>query len=1015
MAASSDSEDESFVELGKPLPFIEGQGKVKPITLQDASSKRSGQDGKGRPRFHGAFTGGFSAGYFNSVGSKEGWTPSLFVSSRQQKQGAATHLPEDFMDDEDLGEHGIAPRQFATSDTFSSDALNRKRRAEVVSSTRDSILPASATLTDLILPESVCMFVALTDLIVPKRLPIGIKLLRKMGWKEGQGVGPRVKKKTKKRKGKKAPGMKIYGCSLPTQSDEEESDLSDVDLQNVTFAPKDVTPISLTSKDNVHGLGYHGLDPRSALPTTHVSLFEAPAISSAKSKKGIRGQAFGVGALENEDADIYNTDSISNYDQTMELDDSEQFFGWTAPGAHKGKGKKDPPKVPVSYVGKLLEGFTLSDKPLPPKKVFRAPTLPKGFKPFHRFKKTAQQLAQEAIGETPVTAGRQSGQQKMNAVERGLMLGETPVASSVFDLIPKEDINKMEAIKEAAKMAAASRFHSAGSTSENTDIPTPPATQADQGTPLQEKEKPSAAGGDKGDQTSLLSGGPGVRPFHKEPAKQARYDQYLTLVKQGVNEPYKDVAMGHMTEWERQREKEEFSKAIMIYRPLSNMMASRFTRGAFIDDAEHQTSGLVEAQTEKNEQAKAAEMKMYGKLTREEMEWHPHNLLCKRFNVPNPYPESDIVGVPGLKRDKFSIFTFLSVPPEPSTAGRDGDAKQDVPKATKVTNSLTRELNASKRKKGALSIFSVLEEESTPRKPLPILSASENADSANDADENGSEEKVDEDNADDDRPIDLFRAIFKNSDSESSSSSEKSDSDKSDDDEDAPAPDVEKEEKGKDSLSSADPVVSSLEGKDSKSKQPSHQLGGSQPSSNQQPSPSDSRLPPATPPGSPPPLPPPPTTAPTPITQPPRPRKASRWEVGSIFDVLDKSPPRTSVSTQQEMEGEGREERLSSPVPSSGDVEMYGPVLPPPRLTGASSSSTAVSVDLSFPTGTTHHKHKHKHKDQERDSSKHRHKKEKKKKSKHKKEKKKKKKSKRSHHKKHSSGSEADSETDSDA
>ncbi|KAF6775331.1 hypothetical protein AHF37_05066 [Paragonimus kellicotti] len=28
---------------------------------------------KGRPlRFHGAFTGGFSAGYFNTVGSKEG-------------------------------------------------------------------------------------------------------------------------------------------------------------------------------------------------------------------------------------------------------------------------------------------------------------------------------------------------------------------------------------------------------------------------------------------------------------------------------------------------------------------------------------------------------------------------------------------------------------------------------------------------------------------------------------------------------------------------------------------------------------------------------------------------------------------------------------------------------------------------------------------------------------------------------------------------------------------------------
>lgn len=69
-----------------------------------------------------------------------------------------------------------------------------------------------------------------------------------------------------------------------------QSDASDLDLENVTFAPKDVTPVSLTSKDNVHGLGYCGLDPRSALPGTHISLFEPPAIKSSRSGKGIRGQ-----------------------------------------------------------------------------------------------------------------------------------------------------------------------------------------------------------------------------------------------------------------------------------------------------------------------------------------------------------------------------------------------------------------------------------------------------------------------------------------------------------------------------------------------------------------------------------------------------------------------------------------------------------------------------------------------------------------------------------------------------
>lgn len=41
----------------------------KPVPLHEQTVK----DEKGRyKRFHGAFTGGFSAGYFNTVGSKEG-------------------------------------------------------------------------------------------------------------------------------------------------------------------------------------------------------------------------------------------------------------------------------------------------------------------------------------------------------------------------------------------------------------------------------------------------------------------------------------------------------------------------------------------------------------------------------------------------------------------------------------------------------------------------------------------------------------------------------------------------------------------------------------------------------------------------------------------------------------------------------------------------------------------------------------------------------------------------------
>lgn len=59
------------------------------------------RDEEGRRRFHGAFTGGFSAGYYNSVGSKEGWQPRAWQSSRGSRGAAPAQRPEDFMDDDD--------------------------------------------------------------------------------------------------------------------------------------------------------------------------------------------------------------------------------------------------------------------------------------------------------------------------------------------------------------------------------------------------------------------------------------------------------------------------------------------------------------------------------------------------------------------------------------------------------------------------------------------------------------------------------------------------------------------------------------------------------------------------------------------------------------------------------------------------------------------------------------------------------------------------------------------------
>lgn len=73
-------------------------------------------------------------------------------------------------------------------------------------------------------------------------------MMRQMGWREGQGVGPKIKRKLRKLKSKlknsklalflksililiydiKEPEKKIYGVALPSESDESMGEVSTV-------------------------------------------------------------------------------------------------------------------------------------------------------------------------------------------------------------------------------------------------------------------------------------------------------------------------------------------------------------------------------------------------------------------------------------------------------------------------------------------------------------------------------------------------------------------------------------------------------------------------------------------------------------------------------------------------------------------------------------------------------------------------------------------------------------------
>ena len=70
------------------------------------------------------------------------------------------------------------------------------------------------------------------------RETIGVQLLRQMGWKPGQGVGPRLSHREKKEQQRDIHSnqSKVYGCSLPTEgssktagSDREDSNNDDND------------------------------------------------------------------------------------------------------------------------------------------------------------------------------------------------------------------------------------------------------------------------------------------------------------------------------------------------------------------------------------------------------------------------------------------------------------------------------------------------------------------------------------------------------------------------------------------------------------------------------------------------------------------------------------------------------------------------------------------------------------------------------------------------------------------
>ncbi|KAK0641243.1 hypothetical protein B0T16DRAFT_431118 [Cercophora newfieldiana] len=609
-----------YVVFGTPLPPLDpdvrDDGSYVPVWKQEV------RDERGRKRFHGAFTGGFSAGYFNTVGSKEGWTPSTFVSSRSNRRkddaNAAQMRAEDFMDEEDLAD-AEESRRIQTTAAFAG-----------LGSTQDDVSRAT-NLMGLFRREGDTM---------------GAKLLKKMGWKEGQGIGPKIRRKAR------------------LELRQDGTDKTDSFL----FAPENVPMIKFNRKIDHKGLGYAGQSGRTPLGLSARSSvanisdededddgsggFGRPKFSLSvgrkKEKEKTRG-GIGMGILNDtgsDGEDPYEIGPRISYNRVIGGDKKKKKTTTSTNPALKTQPKFIPRKTGLAKValgvrkchdGRLpLEGFVWGkgDDPLisaiSSEGKYPPPNIPPGWV-------SSRKPKAQAASKDFVSTADAAKTSTLDPKARAALLGEKQLpGKSVFDF-----------------MSAAAREHLVTVTGK-TDLP-PARGEIPAGFMVSEAERlqeplsrvPKL---DKEAAVAALARGTGAgAPYADNDAKRSRYRAYLEHQAGFRKEfPTKPPDLNN-EEW--LREFGEFFNCARIFKPMTGFMASRFTTssGTTSNGGSNGEVGDKELISKpppkpKDPAEEAAKLGMYGPLTRSVADFYPTRLLCKRLGVKAPalvQPEDD--------------------------------------------------------------------------------------------------------------------------------------------------------------------------------------------------------------------------------------------------------------------------------------------------------------------------------------------------------------------------------------
>ncbi|GAA5961279.1 hypothetical protein JCM3765_002897 [Sporobolomyces pararoseus] len=642
--------NESFVSIGTPLPALtenkKDKNEFKPVWEQEV------YDEQGRRRLHGAFTGGFSAGYYNTVGSKEGWTPSTFKSSRSNRASNSkrdiTEAAKDFMDEEDLAELASS-RTVETNKTYGVGSQATPEYDPLLGNF-GSISNSSAT------PTAVPSFDdTLSSLIQPSSTRVGLRLMRNMGWREGQGIGPRISYQQRKQQALEI-GIKLL------DDDEEHEGEAGKHLYAPLDRPLILVKGNTASTEKGWGLGYQ---PGATLNAQ----LKKEGVATSDSRRIVGG--YGV------EEDPYGDDESGNFvgigsgdTRTMRvLDDLDDDEGeYSIAGSSRGHTYKKPAtrkqtSTDVFHDGTpVLPGFSLqheasnlaSTSQLPP-----AP--PSGWKPDPS---RLWNLQREPISSNPVKG---KGKQ-LDADERGTLLGEeapAPVPKSVFDYLSAKSRDRLASLTQTSSSSSTTQKETASISSTASRAPPEPEVQLF----VPSLDRPTALAALKGFQPySAASTSP-------DPVKQARYTLYLQYQASGQastsSSPFgpRKLPNGKMqTVEELNRELSEYAQSARVFKPVSGMLGNRFesSKSGSLDapkvepglyqptpksftpstSSDYLSSTYGDAATPTELPAPkltpaqlAAREGNFGPLTRTTIPFRPLKLLCKRFGVKDPYEE----------------------------------------------------------------------------------------------------------------------------------------------------------------------------------------------------------------------------------------------------------------------------------------------------------------------------------------------------------------------------------------